>query len=35
MKKHCEQKLANFKIPIKINLTTENQVNERFKKRRT
>ena len=34
MKKHCEQKLANFKIPIKIKLTTENQVNERFKKRR-
>jgi long-chain acyl-CoA synthetase len=34
LKKHCRQKLQNYKVPIKVQVATEKQHNERFKKMR-
>lgn len=35
VKKHCSGKLEQFKIPIKINISTETQYTDRFKKIRS
>lgn len=34
VKKHCREKLASYKVPIKVKLTSESQHTERFKKTR-
>jgi acyl-CoA synthetase (AMP-forming)/AMP-acid ligase II len=34
VKKHCREKLASYKVPIKIRITNESQHTERFKKAR-
>ena len=34
IKMHCMEKLARFKVPVKIRITNQNQYSGRFKKRR-
>ena len=34
IKKHCQNKLENFKVPVKIHIISEKQYTERFKKSR-
>ncbi|HKO44952.1 MAG TPA: fatty acid--CoA ligase family protein [Pyrinomonadaceae bacterium] len=34
VKKHCREKLASYKVPIKVRITSESQHTERFKKAR-
>jgi acyl-CoA synthetase (AMP-forming)/AMP-acid ligase II len=34
VKNHCKNKLSKFKVPVKIQITTEDLVNSRFKKDR-
>lgn len=34
IKNHCKSKLSKFKVPVKIQITTEDLVNSRFKKDR-
>ena len=34
IKKHCRQRLQNFKVPVKINVVSEHNYSERFKKSR-
>ena len=32
IKKYCRERLQNYKVPVKVNIITEHQYNERFKK---
>ncbi|MDB5249640.1 MAG: AMP-dependent synthetase and ligase [Segetibacter sp.] len=34
LKSYCNQKLASFKVPVKVSIENEQQYNERFKKKR-
>jgi len=34
LKKHCSEKLQNYKIPVRVRINNEVQYNERFKKKR-
>ena len=34
VKRHCREKLQKYKVPLRVNIVTEQQHTERFKKSR-